>query len=69
MSRCRQALNPKKKAPLTPKELAKPAAEAKKNDFMSMFAVVAMGAKAAEQEAEDAEELEKTDDANARLIA
>ncbi|KAL0139764.1 hypothetical protein V8B55DRAFT_1435503 [Mucor lusitanicus] len=91
MSRCRQALNPKKKAPSTPKKLAKPAAEAKNNDFMSMFGpntpftintptvfnleltksktVVAMRAKAAEQEAEDAKKLEKTDDANAILIA
>ncbi|KAF1796921.1 hypothetical protein V8B55DRAFT_1484136 [Mucor lusitanicus] len=91
MSRCRQALNPKKKAPSTPKKPATPAAEAKKDDFMSMFdpnapstsntptvsdaelskskAVAAMRAKAAEQEAEDAEKLEKTDDVNARLAA
>lgn len=91
MSRCRQALNPKKKAPATPKKPATPAAEAKKDDFMSMFdpnaptasstptvsdaelskskAVAAMRAKAAEQEAEDAEKLEKTDDVNARLVA
>jgi tetratricopeptide (TPR) repeat protein len=88
MSRCRQALNPKKRIPPTPK---KPVAQAqeKKEDFMAMFdpnsatsaptvsdaelskskAVAAMRAKAAEQEAEDAEKLEKTDDVNARLIA
>ncbi|GAN10180.1 UBA/TS-N domain-containing protein [Mucor ambiguus] len=91
MSRCRQALNPKKKAPSTPKKPATPVAEAKKDDFMSMFdpnapsnnstpivsdaelskskAVAAMRAKAAEQEAEDAEKLEKTDDVNAQLVA
>ncbi|KAL7329899.1 auxilin-like clathrin-binding protein required for normal clathrin function [Mucor circinelloides] len=91
MSRCRQALNPKKKAPSTPKKPTTPAPEAKKQDLMSMFdpnassnsseptvsdaelskskAVAAMRAKAAEQEAEDAEKLEKTDDVNARLTA
>ncbi|KAL9539078.1 hypothetical protein MBANPS3_010478 [Mucor bainieri] len=92
MSRCRQALNPKKSAPSTPKKPAAPVAEAKKDDLMSMFdpnapsnssstptvsdaelskskAVAAMRAKAAEQEAEDAEKLEKTDDVNARLTA
>lgn len=88
MSRCRQALNPKKKIPSTPKKPAAPAQE-KKEDFMAMFdpnsatstptvsdaelskskAVAAIRAKAAEQEAEDAEKLEKTDDVNARLLA
>jgi tetratricopeptide (TPR) repeat protein len=96
MSRCRQALNPKKvNAPPKSATPAPPPQKQKKEDFMSMFdpsaaksssspvtiptvsadelskskAVAAMRAKAAEQEAEDAEKLEKTDDVNARLLA
>lgn len=88
MSRCRQALKPKKAS--VPQKASPFAQQEKKEDFMSMFdpsvksspptstsaeelnkskAVTAIRAKAAEQEAEDAEKLEKTDDVNARLVA
>ncbi|KAI7899531.1 uncharacterized protein BX663DRAFT_478483 [Cokeromyces recurvatus] len=86
MSRCRQALNPKKRTQPSPMLQ-------KKDDYMSMFvpsdkatvisssstvsseelgkskAVAAMRARAAQQEAEDAEKLKKTDEVNARLLA
>ncbi|KAI9470080.1 MAG: hypothetical protein EXX96DRAFT_588728 [Benjaminiella poitrasii] len=89
MSRCREALNPKKNTKPPSNESSQ-----KKGDFMSMFdpttnsttnatpstpvsydelgkskAVAAMRAKAAQQEIEDAEKLEKTDEVNARLLA
>ncbi|KAI7868369.1 uncharacterized protein EV154DRAFT_136345 [Mucor mucedo] len=90
MSRCRQALNPRKATP-QPRKTTSPT-QKPKEDFMTMFdpsstssppavsaasaeelnkskAVTAMRAKAAEQEAQDAEKLERTDDVNARLLA
>lgn len=84
MSRCRQALKPKeisrpKTTTQKPKQdlmnMFDPSSTVNSNSAASAEelnkskAVTEMRAKAAEQEAQDAEKLEKTDDVNARLVA
>lgn len=66
MSRCRRALNPVVKT--KPQKMTlntQPTAQ----ELDNSKAVAEMRAKAAEQEAEDAEKLSKTDEVNARLVA
>lgn len=86
LARCRQAIQPKKKAPTPPKKQQSSSAPASNAgsafptvDY-SVFetkhsqgvenskAVAAMRAQAAQQEAEEAERLSKTDDVNARIL-
>ncbi|KAI8139002.1 hypothetical protein BJV82DRAFT_277878 [Fennellomyces sp. T-0311] len=72
LSRCRKALNPTAPKPASndlfaPTKSPSPAVKSKPASVESSKAVAAMRAQAAQQEAEDAERLARTDDVNARI--